>query len=85
MQQEDRKTGRFDDGSEQIVGACIEVHRALGPNLLESVYEACLVHELTLRKLPYERQRPVPVNYKGSTLTAVIDLTSLLLSHFLSS
>ena len=65
MEQEDRKTGRFEDGSEAVIGACIEVHRHLGPGLLESAYELCLAHELSLRGLRFQRQRPVPVNYKG--------------------
>ena len=52
MEQEDTKTRRrFDDGSEQVIGACIEVHRHLGPGLLESAYEASLCHELGLRGL----------------------------------
>ena len=68
MQQEDRKTGRFEHGSEAVIGACIEVHRHLGPGLLESTYELCLAHELSLRGLSFERQRPVPVNYKGLLL-----------------
>jgi GxxExxY protein len=51
--------------SEATIGAAIEVHRALGPGLLEQVYETCLCHELTLRGIPFERQRPVPVTYKG--------------------
>jgi len=44
------------------------VHRALGPGLLESAYEACLAHELTLRGVPFERQVPVPVTFKGTRL-----------------
>jgi GxxExxY protein len=68
MQQEGGKAGRFGDCSEQVIGACIEVHRALGPGLLESAYEQCLAHELSLRGLPFERQRPVPVVYKGIDL-----------------
>ena len=51
--------------TEAIIGAAIEVHRALGPGLLESAYEECLCHELTLRRIPFERQRPLPVEYKG--------------------
>jgi GxxExxY protein len=51
--------------TEQIIGAAIEVHRALGPGLLESAYEACLVRELTDRRLPVERQKSLPVTYKG--------------------
>ena len=53
------------DVTEQIIGAAIEVHRALGPGLLESTYEACLVHELAERKLHTERQKALPVSYKG--------------------
>jgi GxxExxY protein len=51
-----------------IIGAALEVHRALGPGLMESAYEACLAHELTLRGFSFERQRPVPVVYKGVPL-----------------
>jgi GxxExxY protein len=54
--------------TEQIIGAAIEVHRALGPGLLESAYEECLCHELRLRSVPFERQRPLPVEYKGIKL-----------------
>lgn len=54
--------------TEQIIGAAIEVHRALGPGLLESAYEECLSHELALREIPFERQRPLPVEYKGVKL-----------------
>lgn len=52
----------------QIIGAAIEVHRILGPGLLESAYEACLCHELTLRNIPFQRQVPLPVEYKGTKL-----------------
>ena len=51
-----------------IIGAAIEVHRALGPGLLESAYEQCLCRELTLRKVPFERQLPLPVEFKGLRL-----------------
>ena len=68
MAQEDGKTGRFDDGSDQIIAACIEVHRHLGPGLLESTYEQCLAYELSLRGFRFERQRPVPVAHKGVRL-----------------
>jgi GxxExxY protein len=53
---------------ESIVGAAIEVHRALGPGLLESAYEECLCRELTLRNIPFERQKRLPVEYKGCKL-----------------
>ena len=68
MQRWDRKTGRFEDGSEAVIGACIEVHRHLGPGLLESAYEHCVAHELALRGLRCERQRPLPLDYKGTKL-----------------
>jgi len=51
--------------SNQIIGAAIEVHRTLGPGLLESVYEECLVYELSARQIPFERQKVYPVPYKG--------------------
>lgn len=49
----------------KIIGAAIEVHRELGPGLLESAYEECLAHEFSLRGLAFERQKPLPVFYKG--------------------
>jgi GxxExxY protein len=52
----------------QIIGAAIEVHKNLGPGLLESTYEECLCHELSQRGIPFERQKPVPVMYKGVKL-----------------
>jgi GxxExxY protein len=54
--------------TEGIIGGAIEVHRTLGPGLLESVYEECLVVELALRGLQCERQRAVPLEYKGQRL-----------------
>jgi len=54
--------------TEQIIGAAITVHRALGPGLLESAYEACLAFELVERDLAVERQKPVPLVYKGVEL-----------------
>jgi len=50
--------------TESIIGAAIEVHRALGPGLLESAYEACLTFELAQRGLKVERQKPLPVIYR---------------------
>lgn len=49
----------------QVIGAAMEVHRHLGPGLLESAYEECLCHELNALKIPYERQKALPVTYKG--------------------
>lgn len=54
--------------TEKIVGAAIEVHRALGPGLLESAYEACLCRELEMRGVRFSRQFAVPVEYKGEKL-----------------
>jgi GxxExxY protein len=52
----------------QIIGAAIEVHREVGPGLLESAYEECLCHELKLRGLSFARQVPLPLAYKGVSL-----------------
>jgi GxxExxY protein len=51
-----------------IIGAAIEVHRALGPGLLESAYDRCLARELALRSVPFVRQLRLPVEYKGLRL-----------------
>jgi GxxExxY protein len=51
--------------SRQVIGAAIEVHRAPGPGLLESSYQACLCHELTLRGLAWVQQQGVPLRYNG--------------------
>ena len=59
---------RHEDLTKEIIGAAIEVHKTVGPGLLEGVYEECLCHELTLRKLRFERQLLVPVLYKGVSL-----------------
>lgn len=52
----------------EIIGAAIDVHKHLGPGLLESAYEECLAHELGLRNLRVERQKAVPVVYKETKL-----------------
>ncbi len=52
----------------EIIGSAIEVHKLLGPGLIESTYEHCLCHEFALRGLPFERQRPIPLVYKGIKL-----------------
>jgi GxxExxY protein len=57
-----------DQLSNVIIGAAIEMHRALGPGLLESTYEGCLARELALRKVPFERQKAIPVIYKGEEI-----------------
>jgi GxxExxY protein len=54
--------------TDSIIGASIEVHKALGPGLLESAYEECLCYELGLKQLHYYRQRKLPLTYKGIQL-----------------
>ena len=58
----------INDLTGQVIGAAIEVHKALGPGLLESTYEECLCVELGLRTISYERQKEVPIKYKGAAL-----------------
>jgi GxxExxY protein len=53
------------DWSKKAIGAAIEVHKQLGPGLLESAYEACLCRELELRAIPFARQMPMSLEYKG--------------------
>jgi GxxExxY protein len=54
-----------DDIGTAIVESALQIHRTLGPGLLESVYQDCLVHELKLRRLRVQREIPLPVDYKG--------------------
>ena len=51
--------------TQRVIGAAIEVHRQLGPGLLESSYRECLCRELLLRGIPFEREKPLPLEYKG--------------------
>src|SRR6185436_14412723 len=59
---------RHEELTGAILGAAFEVHSRLGPGLLESAYDACLCHELANRRIPFERQVPVPVSFKDSKL-----------------
>jgi GxxExxY protein len=52
----------------KVIGSAIEVHKSLGPGLLESIYEECLCIELRFRKIPFERQKELPIEYKGFKL-----------------
>ena len=61
----------------EIIGAAIEVHKELGPGLLESAYEASLCRELSLRNVPFARQLAVPLNYKGMRLDSDMQLDVL--------
>ena len=58
----------FDDLSNRVIGCAIEVHRQLGPGLLESAYEQCLVHELNRNGIAFQLQHPQPVEYKDIRL-----------------
>jgi GxxExxY protein len=61
-------SSRVDDLARQVIGAAIEVHRILGPGFLESVYEEVLAIEFTLRNIPFERQKPMVLQFKGNTV-----------------
>jgi GxxExxY protein len=65
-----REEGEKDPLTREIIGAAIEVHKALGPGLLESVYEACLVSEMEDRGIRFENQVPLPVLFKGRRIEA---------------
>lgn len=58
------------DLTDKIIGAAIEVHKVLGPGLLESAYQVCMEHESTLRNIPFQRLVGLPLNYKGIDLDA---------------
>ena len=64
--------GRLDQISRRVIGAAIDVHRHLGPGLLESAYESCLVFELRQLGLKIEQQWPLPVVYKTVKWTVAI-------------
>ena len=63
-----RKFKDINDLTREVIGAAIEVHKALGPGLLESAYEECLCHELKLRGIQFERQVELPIEYKGTKM-----------------
>jgi len=58
----------FDPLSNRVIGLMLEVHRELGPGLLESAYQACLAHELTAARIAFAAEVPLPVQYKGLAL-----------------
>jgi GxxExxY protein len=67
--------------TEGIIGAAIEVHRTLGPGLLESAYEECLCRELSLQQIPFQRQVPLPIRYKDVLLDCGYRLDLLVLNQ----
>jgi GxxExxY protein len=70
LQHQDTKTTKAETNelSHRIIGAAIEVHRTLGPGLLESAYEECLSHEFSRLGIPFKRQVHLPLTYKGISL-----------------
>jgi GxxExxY protein len=70
MNHRDTETQRkyLNELSARVIGACIEIHRVLGPGLLETAYEECLAYELSAMGVRFERQKPLPVRYKGVNL-----------------
>ena len=63
-----RMNRNFSDLSNKVIGAAIEVHRSLGPGLLEKTYQQCLAHELSLSNIRFKMEWPLPVEYKGMQL-----------------
>jgi GxxExxY protein len=70
MERPDLKRTGINQLTQGIIGAGIAVHRALGPGLLESAYQRCLCQELSLRRIPFEREVPIPLEYRGIRLEA---------------
>ena len=62
------KERRFSDLSNKVIGCAIEVHKTLGPGLLESSYQQCLAHELTINQIEFKLEHPLPVKYKEIAL-----------------
>ena len=62
------KNIEFSELSNRVIGCAIEVHKALGPGLLESAYQQCLCHELSLNQIAFEKEKPLPVVYKDCRL-----------------
>ena len=77
VEQDGQFTTEFTEGTEvmnrdlfteKILGCAIEVHRSLGPGLLESTYQQCLAREFSLNEIPFQLEKPIPVEYKGIQL-----------------
>ena len=69
------------DETREIIGAAIEVHRELGPGLLESAYQACLAYELEIRNLPFEREKPIYIEYKKRQIDCAYQLDFVINNH----
>ena len=59
---------QFSELSNRVIGCAINVHKALGPGLLESAYQQCLCHELNLNGIKFEVEKPLPIEYRGCRL-----------------
>ena len=73
----------FDELSNRVIGCAIEVHRTLGPGLLESAYRQCLAHELSLANIPFRMEVPLPVRYKDVLLDCGYRMDLLIASDLL--
>jgi GxxExxY protein len=73
---------RLNSFTEQIISAAIAVHRALGPGLLESAYEACLYYELVTRGFRVKRQKPLPLTYEGVKLDCAYKMDLVVAAAF---
>ena len=69
---------RVEELATEVIDAALQVYRALGPGLLESVYQTCLCHELSLRKIPFQKEVELPVVYKSMRLDAGLRLDLLI-------
>ncbi len=69
--------------SDSVIGCAIEVHRLLGPGLLETTYEACLAHELGVGGVPYESQAALPVKYKSVQINCAYRIDLLVAGELL--
>ena len=67
----------FSDLSNKVIGCAIEVHKTLGPGLLESTYQQCLAHELSINRIEFNIEYPLPVKYKGIFLDCAYRLDFL--------
>src|SRR4051794_38560879 len=81
MQQGDQEFRSNNPLTEQVIGACIAVHRALGPGLLESAYGRCLEREFELCGLPFRRQVPLDIEYRGIRVESCYRLDFVVSDH----
>lgn len=63
--------------SNKVIGACIEVHKSLGPGLLENVYQECLAQEFSIQQIPFQKELSKPVEYKGVLMDCSLRLDFL--------